>query len=243
MVLNCLKQFLNLRMPSNHLSIKSWDKSDRPREKFLDKGPAYLSDSELLALFLGTGSKNTSAIDLAKQILASVNNNIKDLKSLSAYHLQQIDGVGKSKAVNILALVEFCNRYNDALEDESPTVSSSHDVFRLIKTDISRLAHEEFWVLYLNNANKLLKKHCLSKGGISATLIDTRLLLKSAILCGATSLILIHNHPSGSVKPSHHDRQITVKIKEACEKLDLKVLDHLIVSEKMYFSFADENIL
>lgn len=230
-------------MPSNHLSIKSWNKSDRPREKFLEKGPRYLSDSELLSIFLGTGSRNMSAITLAKNILASINNNLYNFKLLNESELMNINGIGKSKAVTLLALVEFSNRFSSAHKHIRISIKSSSDVFNLLKSDLGSLHHEEFWILHLNNSNKIIKKYRLSKGGISSTLVDVRLLLKSAIISGATSIILVHNHPSGNIKPSQEDIYITSKIKIACEKLDLKVLDHVIISEKTYFSFADENIL
>ena len=230
-------------MPSNHLSIKSWDKSDRPREKFLEKGPRYLSDSELLSIFLGTGSRNTSAITLAKNILASINNNIHNLSELNEFELMSIKGIGKSKAVTLMALLEFSHRFSNSHKNISASIKSSSDVFNMLKSDLGSLNHEEFWIVHLNNSNKILKKYRLSKGGISSTLVDVRLLLKSAIVSGATSIILVHNHPSGNTKPSQEDLNITRKIKIACDKLDLKVLDHVIISEKMYFSFADENIL
>ena len=184
-----------------------------------------------------------SAITLAKNILASINNNLYNFKLLNESELMNINGIGKSKAVTLLALVEFSNRFSSAHKHIRISIKSSSDVFNLLKSDLGSLHHEEFWILHLNNSNKIIKKYRLSKGGISSTLVDVRLLLKSAIISGATSIILVHNHPSGNIKPSQEDINITSKIKIACEKLDLKVLDHVIISEKTYFSFADENIL
>ena len=148
---------LNLIMPSNHLSIKSWDKSDRPREKFLEQGPRYLSDSELLSIFLGTGSRNTSAITLAKNILASINNNIYNFKELNESELMKINGIGKSKAVTLMALVEFSNRFSNTYKNVRASIKSSSDVFNHLKSDLGILDHEEFWILHLNNSNKIIK--------------------------------------------------------------------------------------
>ena len=224
-------------------SIKNWSQDDQPREKLLYKGKAALSDAELVAILIGSGSRNESAVDLCKRILASVDNNLSELGKLSIKQLMGFKGIGEAKAVTIMAALELGRRRRgeDALEKKK--ISSSVSVFELMQPIIGELQHEEFWIIYLNNSNKVIHKNQLSKGGITGTLVDVRLVLKQALEVGATGLILAHNHPSGTLKPSEADKQITNKLKLASESLDIKVLDHLIVTEKAYFSFADENLL
>lgn len=229
------------KLPS--FSIKNWNQDDQPREKLLYKGKVALSDAELVAILIGSGNREESAVALCKRILASVDNNLSELGKLSIKQLMAFKGIGEAKAISIAAAMELgCRRRSEeALEREK--ITSSASVFELMQPIIGELEHEEFWIIYLNNSNKVIQKNQLSKGGITGTLVDVRLVLKNALEVGATGLILAHNHPSGTLKPSEADKQITKKLKIASQSLDIKVLDHLIVTEKAYFSFADENIL
>lgn len=224
-------------------SIKNWSHDDRPREKLRDKGKAALSDAELVAILIGSGSRNESAVQLCQRILASTSNNLSALGKLSLKQLTEFKGIGEAKAITIIAALELGRRrrVEEALQQHK--IDSSQSVFELMQPVIGELAHEEFWILYLNNSNKVLQKNQLSKGGITGTLVDVRLVLKTAIEVGAVGIILTHNHPSGTLKPSEADKQITKKLKTAGDSLDIKVLDHVIITEKAYFSFADEGIL
>ncbi|TXD82288.1 JAB domain-containing protein [Subsaximicrobium wynnwilliamsii] len=225
------------------ISIKNWSQDDRPREKLRDKGKANLSDAELIAILLGTGSRSESAVSLSQRILSSVDNNLNQLGKLSIKQLMTFRGIGEAKAITIVAAMELGRRRRGEEALEKMKISSSTSVFELMQPIIGELPHEEFWIVYLNNSNKVLHKNQVSKGGITGTLVDVRLVLKSALELGAVGLILAHNHPSGTLKPSTADKDLTKKLKLAAESLDIKVLDHLIITEKAYFSFADENIM
>jgi len=224
-------------------SIKNWSQDDQPREKLLYKGKATLSDAELLAILIGSGNREESAVALCKRIFASVDNNLSELGKLSISQLMEFKGIGEAKAITIAAALELGRRRRGEEALEKKKISSSNSVFELMQPIIGELEHEEFWIIFLNNSNKVIHKKQLSKGGITGTLVDVRLVLKSALEVGATGLILAHNHPSGTLKPSEADKQLTNKLKTASESLDIKVLDHLIITEKAYFSFADENLL
>ncbi len=224
-------------------SIKNWSQDDQPREKLLYKGKAALSDAELVAILIGSGNREESAVDLCKRILASVDNNLSALGKLSIKQLMDFKGIGEAKAITIAAALELGRRRRGEEALEKQKITSSLSVFELMQPVIGELQHEEFWIIYLNNSNKMIQKSQLSKGGITGTLVDVRLVLKNALEVGATGLILVHNHPSGTLKPSEADKQITSKLKLASESLDIKVLDHLIITEKAYLSFADENLL
>lgn len=228
---------------SNTFSIKNWSQDDQPREKLRDKGKTVLSDAELVAILIGSGSRAESAVDLCKRILASVDHNLNALGKLTIAQLMEFKGIGEAKAITIVAALELGRRRR--LEDtvQLDKITSSRSVFEVMQPILGELPHEEFWILYLNNSNKVIQKNQLSKGGITGTLVDVRLVLKSALEFGAIALILCHNHPSGTLKPSQADKDITQKLKTAAQSLDIKVLDHLIITEKTYFSFADENIL
>lgn len=228
---------------SSSFSIKHWSQDDQPREKLRDKGKAALSDAELVAILIGSGNRDESAVALCKRILASVDNNLSELGKLSVKQLMEFKGIGEAKAISIVAAMELGRRRRGEEALEKKKISSSKSVFELMQPVIGELSHEEFWIVYLNNSNKVIFKNQLSKGGITGTLVDVRLVLKQALEVGATGLILAHNHPSGTLKPSQADKQLTQKLKNAAESLDIKVLDHLIITEKAYFSFADENIL
>lgn len=224
-------------------SIKNWSQDDQPREKLLYKGKAALSDAELVAILIGSGNKDESAVDLCKRILASVDNNLSALGKLSIKQLMDFKGIGEAKAISIAAALELGRRRRGEEALEKMKINSSASVYELMQPVIGELQHEEFWIIYLNNSNKVIQNKQLSKGGITGTLVDVRLVLKQALELGATGLVLAHNHPSGNLKPSEADKQLTEKLKRASESIDIKVLDHLIVTEKEYFSFADENLL
>ena len=224
-------------------SIKNWSQDDQPREKLLYKGKASLSDAELVAILIGSGNRDESAVALCKRILASVDNNLSELGRLSIKQLMAFKGIGEAKAISIIAALELGRRRRGEEALQKNKIGSSSSVFELMQPIIGELQHEEFWIIYLNNSNKVIQKTQLSKGGITGTLVDVRLVLKSALEVGATGLILAHNHPSGTLKPSEADKQLTTKLKNAAESLDIKVLDHLIITEKAYFSFADESLL
>lgn len=224
-------------------SIKNWSQDDQPREKLLHKGRDVLSDAELVAILIGSGNKEESAVELSKRILASVDNNLSALGKLSIKQLMEFKGIGEAKAITIAAALELGRRRRGEEAIQQQKITSSKAVFEYMQPVLGELAHEEFWILYLNNSNKVIKRVQLSKGGITGTLVDVRLVLKMALELNATGLILAHNHPSGTLKPSQADKQLTQKLKTAAQSIDIKVLDHLIITEKAYFSFADENIL
>lgn len=224
-------------------SIKNWSQDDRPREKLRDKGKSVLSDAELLAILIGSGNRRESAVDLSKRIMSSVNNNLSPLGKLSIKQLMEFKGIGEAKAITIVAALELGRRRRMEEALVISKIASSKNVFDYMQPVIGELPHEEFWILYLNNSNHILLKQQLSKGGITGTLVDIRLVLKQALELNAVAIILAHNHPSGTLKPSDADKKLTQKLKKAAESLDIKVLDHLIITEKAYFSFADENLL
>ncbi|NOY48923.1 MAG: JAB domain-containing protein [Chlorobi bacterium] len=224
-------------------SIKNWSQDDQPREKLRDKGKATLSDAELVAILIGSGSKDESAVALCKRILASADNNLNALGKLSIKQLMAFKGIGEAKAITIAAAMELGRRRRGEEALHQQKITSSKSVFELMQPVLGELPHEEFWIIYLNNSNKVIQKEQLSKGGITGTLVDVRLVLKKALEVGATGIILVHNHPSGTLKPSEADKNLTQKLKMAGESLDIKVLDHLIITEKAYFSFADESLL
>ncbi|WP_298484232.1 DNA repair protein RadC [uncultured Maribacter sp.] len=225
------------------LSIKHWADDDKPREKLYHKGKSVLSDAELIAILIGSGNREESAVELSKRILASVNNNLNELGKLSIKQLTQFKGIGEAKAISIIAALELGKRRGGEQAKSIVKITSSKVCFNLLQPILGELPHEEFWIIYLNNANSILYKSQLSKGGITGTLVDVRLVMRQALEYGAVGLILAHNHPSGTLKPSQADKQITQKLKVAAQALDIKVLDHLIITEKDYFSFADESIL
>ena len=231
-------------MPENRISfsIKDWSVDDKPREKLRSKGRSALTDAELVAILIGSGSREESAVQLSKRILQSVDNNLNELGALSILKLQQFKGIGEAKAISIIAALEL-GRRRTLVTQKRCTIKSSKDAFELLRPFLSDLAHEEFWIVYLNNSNKVLHLEQLSKGGITGTLVDVRLVMKHAIEKGAVGCILAHNHPSGTIKPSTSDKEITQKLKKAGLALDIKILDHLIMAQNNYLSFADEGIL
>ena len=227
----------------NSFSIKQWNEDDRPREKLLLKGKTALSDAELVAILIGSGNRGESAVALSKRILASVNNNINALAKLQFSDLIKFNGIGEAKAISIITALELGRRRQLEQALEKPQITSSKSVFAIMQPIIGDLQHEEFWVIYLDNSNTIIKKIQLSKGGITGTLVDIRLLFKKAMEIQAVGIILCHNHPSGNLKASFADKELTQKIKLAGKTLDVKVLDHLIITLTAYFSFADEGLL
>ena len=223
-------------------SIKTWSLDDRPREKLIEKGAQSLSNAELLAIILGSGSKDESAVDLAKRILNFAHNSLSDIGRLGIEDLMQFKGVGEAKAVALCSAFEVARRRKEEIVDKV-RITSAKDVYSLISPFVSDLNHEEFWVLYLNRANIVLRKEKVSSGGISGTVVDQKMILKKALLNLSSSIILVHNHPSGNLKPSLADKKVTQKMKSACEMLEINLLDHLIIAGNAYYSFADELIL
>jgi DNA repair protein RadC len=222
--------------------INQWAEDDRPREKMLLKGKSALSDSELLAILIGSGSRNESAVQLCQRILAATNNNLNQLGKLSVSKLMEFKGIGEAKAITIIAALELGRRRRLEEAIEVKKINSSKMVFEIMQPIIGELQHEEFWVLYLNNSNNVIHKSQLSKGGITGTIVDTRLIFKTALEQNATALILTHNHPSGKLVASDQDIQITKKLKLAAQQLDITILDHIIITETGFYSFNDEGI-
>ena len=227
----------------NPLKIKSWSPEDRPREKLLSKGTPVLSDAELVAILLGTGTATVSAVELAKRVLQTVDNSLHELGRLSVRDLMKVKGIGEAKAISIIAALELGRRRRDLDGELRPRISGSRDGFDILKSHLQDLPHEEFWVILLNRANRVIKKHQISQGGVAGTVADPKIIFKLAISELASGVILAHNHPSGNLTASQADMDLTKKIKEAGKLLEIQVLDHLIIAGKKYFSFADEGIL
>ncbi|NOZ46938.1 MAG: JAB domain-containing protein [Chlorobi bacterium] len=226
-----------------NLKIKDWALEDRPREKLLAKGISSLSDAELIAILIGSGNTNESAVELSKKILKSVNNNLNELGKLNVSDLQYFKGIGQAKAINIIAALELGRRNTTSDIIQKPKIQSSKDVFDLLHSKISHIPHEEFWVVYLNRSNKIIDKLKISQGGVAGTVADLRIIMKHAIEKLASSIILVHNHPSGNNKPSKNDSDITQKLKDAGKTIDINVLDHIIITEENYYSFADNGLI
>lgn len=225
-------------------SIRHWAIEDRPREKLIQKGIASLSNAELLAILIGSGSRKESAVELSRKILRDARNNLNELGKSTIESLQKgYHGVGQAKAITIVAALELGRRRQLASPLEKPQIRKSEDVFTLMSPTLADLPHEEFWILVLNQANKVLTRFNISKGGIAGTVIDVRLIMEKALYQHASSIILCHNHPSGNRRPSQPDISITKKLAEAGKILDIHVLDHVIIAENHYFSFADEGML
>ena len=221
------------------MTIKSWALDDRPREKLLAKGKSALSNAELIAILIGSGNRDESAVGLAKRILQSVGGKINELAKMPVEKLMSFRGIGEAKAISILTALELGNRREQQPVVEIAKINTSKDVFTLMKPVLHDKSYEEFWIIYLNNSNKILAKQLCSMGGITSTIVDVRLLYKRALELSAVGVIVCHNHPSGNVQPSISDRELTDKIKQAGDSLDIQLLDHLIIGEKSYFSFAD----
>lgn len=230
-------------MQEQKYSIKQWAKDDRPREKLLFNGPASLSDSELLAILIHNGSREKTAVDLAKDILKLSKDNLSELGKLSVKDLMKIKGIGEAKAISIAAALELGRRRQTSGTLQKKIISTSNDIADYFMAKLKDYRHEVFAVVFLNRANKINHFEIVSEGGITGTVADPRIILKKALEEDAVSIILCHNHPSGSLKPSRADEDLTHKIKEAAKYFDIRVLDHMIVSDAGYFSFADEGLL
>lgn len=224
-------------------TLKSWAVEERPREKVMANGIQYLSDAELLAILMGSGTRNTTAVELARKILGGVSNNLHELGRQSISDLQKVKGVGPAKAISLIAAMELGRRRSGAHQVDKIPVKSSETVFQVFHPLMGDLEHEEFWLLMLNRANRVLGRFKVSQGGLSGTVIDTRIILKKALDNLASSIIVCHNHPSGNMQPSDADVKITEKLKKAAEMLEIKLLDHIIIADKSYFSFADEGLI
>jgi DNA repair protein RadC len=225
------------------LSIKHWAVEDRPRERFLAKGIQSLSDTELIALLIGTGTKEITAVELARQIMRNADNNLNHLGKFNVDDLLKFKGVGEAKAISIIAALELGRRRKLSDTPDRHKILSSKDVFEEFFPVISDLAHEEFWIMLLNRSNRIIDKYRISQGGTAGTVIDIKIIIKRAVEKLASSIVLCHNHPSGNLTPSKADINITRKLKEAAELMDIKMLDHIIVADNTYFSFTDEGVL
>jgi len=228
----------------DNISIKNWAEDDRPREKLLLKGASSLSNSELLAILINNGTKDVSAVALAKQLLSKTNNDLVRLGKLSVNEILQlkVKGIGPAKAISIVAAFELAIR-RDASVNKKESVTSSNDIAAFLKAKLQHKQHEVFAVVFLNQANKIIHHEIVSEGGITGTVADPRIILKKALEHNAVNIILCHNHPSGNLSPSKADKDLTQKLKEASLLLELKVIDHIIISNEGYYSFADEGIL
>ena len=225
------------------MSIKFLAKDDRPREKFLLKGKNSLSDSELLAIVMGSGNKEESALELARRILASVDHNWNQLSLLSIKELMKFKGVGKVKALSIATALEIGRRRTGQDIPEKIVISNSNDAYKILESQLSYLRTEEFWGVFLNQSNKVILISQLTHGGISQSIVDIRILFKTALDHFATGIIIAHNHPSGSLKPSREDMSVTQRIKEAGKLMNIQLLDHLIITQNSYLSFSDEGLI
>jgi len=225
------------------ISIKQWAEEDRPREKLLLKGRSALTEAELIGILLGSGTKALSAVDLAKQILASVNNNLNQLAKLSVKDLMKFNGIGEAKAISIVSALELGRRRKAEEVITRLKIQSSKQAYDLISGDLADLQHEEFWIILLKRNSEVIKKVRISTGGVAGTVADVRMIFKHGLEELASSVILVHNHPSGGLKPSNQDVQLTKRMKEAGKLLDITVVDHLIYTDTGYFSFADEGVL
>lgn len=226
-----------------HLNIKNWAVEDRPREKLLLKGTAALSDAELIAILIGSGTAKMSAVELSKKMLQQVGNDLNELARLSVKDLMKIKGIGEAKAVTIIAALELGRRRKNQQTEERPKVTSSQQAFDFLKQDLMDLPHEEFWVLLMNRANRLIKKKRISEGGVSGTVADPKIIFKLALDELASGVIVAHNHPSRNLQPSQTDIDLTKKLKEAGRVLEIQLLDHLIIAGHQYYSFADEGLI
>src|SRR5690554_5211245 len=226
-----------------HIAINQWAEEDRPREKLLLQGRRALSDAELLSILIGSGSRNESAVELSRRILNENGNDLNQLATLLVEDLYSYKGIGEAKAITIIAALELGRRRSETAEVSKKQIGSSKDVFDVLKLQYMDLNHEEFWILLLNQANRVQSKQLISRGGRAGTVVDAKLVFESALRHKATAIILSHNHPSGNLNPSEQDRSLTKKLFEGGKWLDIRVLDHLIFSNNSYYSFSDEGLL
>ena len=226
-----------------HIPLKFLAEDDRPREKLINIGRQNLSDAELLAIQIGIGTREETAIQLAQRMLNFYNNDLNLLAKTSVNELKKFKGIGEAKAINIASAFELGRRRKEYESVEKPKIATSNDAYKLLNKKLNDLPHEEFWILLTNRANSVIKMECISKGGVSGTVVDARLILNPAIEMLASGIILCHNHPSGQLKPSEQDLSLTKKIKESARIMDINLLDRIIIGDQKYLSFADEGIL
>lgn len=223
--------------------IKSWAEDDRPREKLLLKGRHALSDAELIAILIGSGTRDITAVDLSKEILKAYDNKLHNLGRLQIEDLKKFKGIGEAKAIAIIAALELGRRRREEPRDKKPRITSSKDAYEVIGPQLSDIDHEEFWILLLSRSHEVKDKICISRGGISGTVVDQRLVFKPALEKLASAIILCHNHPSGTLYPSEQDKMLTKKLVASSKLLEIPILDHLIYTDAGYFSFADEGLM
>jgi DNA repair protein RadC len=232
-----------MQYEAGKINIKSWNEEDRPREKLMQQGRRSLSEAELIAILIGSGSKNESAVELSKRILNAQSNDLNQLSKLSVPELSKFKGIGEAKAISIIAALELGRRRKEQTLTEKPRIGHSRDAFQILNPYFADLAYEEFWIILLNRANFVLSKHLISKGGQAGTIADPKIIFNLALLNQASGIMLAHNHPSGNLKPSQADIALTQKMIAGGRLLDLQVLDHLILTDRGYFSFADEGLI
>lgn len=230
-------------MQNNNLTIKKWAVEDRPREKLLTKGKNSLSNAELIAILLGSGTRSLSALDLARKILQENDNSLNELAGLGIKDLKRFKGIGEAKAVTIVSALELGRRRKPAFRTLKPKLMASNETYELMKSDLQDLKHEEFWVVLLRRSHEVINKYMISSGGVSGTLVDPKLIFKKAVDELASAIILIHNHPSGNKMPSQSDVRLTRKIQAAGKLLDIAVIDHLIFTDEGFYSFSDEKMM
>jgi DNA repair protein RadC len=226
-----------------HLNIKSLAEDDRPREKLETLGRSNLSDAELIAIILGSGNKNETAVQLSQRILSDFKNDLNVLAKLSLNDLKKYKGIGTVKAINLIACFELGRRRKETETTQRIKINTSKNAFEIFNKKLGDLPHEEFWILILNRANQIIKQECISKGGITGTVVDIRIVTKLAIENNASGIMVAHNHPSGNLQPSTQDIDLTKKLKEALHLFDVSLIDHIIVGDSDYYSFADKGIL
>ncbi len=233
-----------MQTDEKRLTIREWSEDDRPREKMLRKGTSSLSDAELLAILIGSGNRDESAVELARRIMRECDDNINELARLTIADLcKKFKGIGEAKAISIMAALELGKRRKTSDFLERKQILSSRDLFEVFEPLLIDLVHEEFWIVFMNGANKVLSTHKLTQGGIQQTIVDVPLLLKMSLERLAQSIAVAHNHPSGQNKPSSEDENITRRIKQGCDAIGIRLLDHIIVARGKYYSFADEGKL
>ena len=228
---------------NKRLTIKEWSVQDRPREKYARNGAASLSDAELIAILFRTGNASESAVELAKRLLSSSNNSLNELSEKTLLELSETKGIGQAKSMALLTAFEIGRRIRAEKVEEKPVIKSSLDVVNLMQNKIAYLDHEELWVIYLNQSSRILGVAQINKGGIASTEVDVRIVLQQAVVKKSTQIILCHNHPSGSIRPSKADIQLTEKTRKAANLLDVMLVDHIIIHRERYFSFVEEGML
>lgn len=226
---------------TSNTKIKDWSVEERPREKMSLHGAKALTNSELLAILLRSGDTKHTAVDLAKSLLSSHNNSLKELSRMSLEELCKVKGVGPSKACTILASFEIGNRISGEHLEPTPQITCAWDAFQIMKPYFQNLFHEECWVMYLNKQNRVIHKECISKGGTHSTILDPKIVIKKGIDKLASGIIIFHNHPSGNPKPGEEDRKQTRILKEASSMLDITLIDHIIISDGKYYSFSENS--